>query len=465
MNKKQNPTSMRYVDLFSGCGGFSLGLESTGAELIFGIEKSPMAAETFMRNLVLPEMSEEDWQQHLQLDIEGQADRRLIVSDVQEAKKNSHIKTKLKMTSVDLIVGGPPCQGFSLAGRRNASDVRNSLAWDFLDFVQIADPKFVVIENVPGMDAKFSGQEGASSSAFNEVGRALQNVGSGYVVQKLLLNAKHYGAAQNRERLFIVGCRVDVAKAIGLSVTGEVWRSQFKDAATFHPSLAPTPAIEAKKAVTLKHAIGDLMARGRESDYVKLLKDHRHWGLTERKTVANTNFRRHGTHARNKFELYIALKNLGVNSLLMRSGLSSRLEQTRGAELQRVKKEISFPIKGTQGQVICPTFGGLVKALDQFGTRKHSQRVLDLNTVAPTVITSPDDYIHPKEPRVLSVRELARLQGFSDHFVFYSKETTGGLKRREEVPQFSQVGNAVSPFVSRALGLMISSHLARFSML
>jgi DNA (cytosine-5)-methyltransferase 1 len=90
--------------------------------------------------------------------------------------------------------------------------------------------------------------------------------------------------------------------------------------------------------------------------------------------------------------------------------------------------------------------------LDEFKTRKHSQRVLDLNLPSPTVVTAPDDFIHPTEPRVLTVREFARIQGFPDAFEFRSKVTTGGLHRRHEVPQYSQVGNAVSPFVATAIG-------------
>jgi DNA (cytosine-5)-methyltransferase 1 len=114
-----------------------------------------------------------------------------------------------------------------------------------------------------------------------------------------------------------------------------------------------------------------------------------------------------------------------------------------------------FPILGSSGQVLASSFSSFVSLLEEHTTRKHSQRVLEILKTPPTVITSPDDYIHPLAPRVLTVRELARFQGFCDDFVFYSKETTGGLKRRTEVPQYSQVGNAVSPFVSRALGLRI----------
>jgi DNA (cytosine-5)-methyltransferase 1 len=97
-------------------------------------------------------------------------------------------------------------------------------------------------------------------------------------------------------------------------------------------------------------------------------------------------------------------------------------------------------------------------------TAKHSQRVISSDKPAPTIVTSADDYIHPSEPRAMSVRELARFQGFPDAFTFKSKETTGGLKRRTEVPQYSQVGNAVSPFMALALGKLIASLMRKYEL-
>ena len=92
------------------------------------------------------------------------------------------------------------------------------------------------------------------------------------------------------------------------------------------------------------------------------------------------------------------------------------------------------------------------KNVERFGTRKHSQRVIKKECPSPTVLTIPDDLIHPFEDRTLTVREMAALQGFKNSFIFYGKITTGGTKRRREVPQYSQVGNAVPPPLGRAIG-------------
>ena len=75
-------------------------------------------------------------------------------------------------------------------------------------------------------------------------------------------------------------------------------------------------------------------------------------------------------------------------------------------------------------------------------------------------MTLPDDYIHPKEPRIMTVRELARIQSFPDWFEFRSKETTGSHRRREEVPQYSQVGNAVPPLMAEAIGELLKKALS-----
>jgi len=99
----------------------------------------------------------------------------------------------------------------------------------------------------------------------------------------------------------------------------------------------------------------------------------------------------------------------------------------------------------------------MLQLLLDLRTRKHSQKALAWNEPARTVVTLPDDYVHPSEPRIFTVRELARFQGFPDDFEFVGKETTGSLRRRVEVPQYSQVGNAVSPYLSFAIGNLLES--------
>lgn len=453
-----NPDSnvFSYVDLFAGCGGFSLGLESVGGKLVFAIERSPMAAETFMRNLIQPEMTDSEWKSHLTKSIGEQANSKMVVEDIRLAKRSSEVVSRLQLAEIDLLVGGPPCQGFSLAGLRKSEDERNSLAWDFLDLVEIANPKIVVIENVLGMNSRFANQDAGTESVFGQLSVALSSIGQGYTVQKLQLNSLHFGAAQRRERLFVLGLRSDIASQLNITSSGKIWKSDFLDLIEDRPTLAPVPVTSAKDSPTVKDAIGDLAGVAKMSQYVKLLQNGAFWNLTELGKLSNHVARRHGERAKTKFELYRALSVNNLDPILMRAGLGETLQAKRLKELDRAKKITRFPLYRSNGEVLASTFDGLESLLEEFKTKKHSQRVLSLDSTPPTVITSPDDYLHPLDSRALTVRELARFQGFSDHFIFYSKETTGGLKRRTEVPQYSQVGNAVSPFVSRAIGLLVS---------
>src|SRR5258708_25460262 len=91
----------------------------------------------------------------------------------------------------------------------------------------------------------------------------------------------------------------------------------------------------------------------------------------------------------------------------------------------------------------------------RFGLRKMALRVLDPDRPSPTITSMPDDLLHYREPRTLTVRENARLQGFPDWFSFQGKYTTGGHLRKQEVPRFTQVANAVPPLVARAIGELL----------
>ena len=103
----------------------------------------------------------------------------------------------------------------------------------------------------------------------------------------------------------------------------------------------------------------------------------------------------------------------------------------------------------------------LVDVVMRLDTRKHTQRVVPAGAPAPTVVTLPDDYVHPVENRIMTVRELARFQSFPDWFEFRSKETTGSHRRKVEIPQYSQVGNAVPPLMAQAIGELLVNVLDR----
>jgi len=451
-----------YIDLFSGCGGLSLGLEAAGGTLIVAVEKSPMAGETFYHNLISRISDTNDWANYLRKTIEEQTESGLVVNELKSLLDNQQSLSKLRSKNPDLVVGGPPCQGFSLAGRRNMSDLRNQLPWQFLEMVSETNPKMVVIENVVGMRHKFNELD---DDVFLQLQIALSEIGRGYVVQPVEVNALHYGAPQHRPRLMIIGLRQDIAKKKKITTTGQLWRSGFVDEIGINqiPALAPRPNQLRNKSRTVGEAIGDLQTgKFRSSSSTGFLDELRlkFGALIDAQGATRNHIQRaHTEKTQLRFQLYQALKSLSIDPRIL------AIPDSRDAgEIQKLLKahlaNVSFPVKGVDGTILATNLNELIKLIASLKTKKHSQRVLDWNEPARTVVTVADDYVHPFEPRTFTVRELARFQGFPDSFEFRAKETTGGLNRRIDVPQYSQVGNAVSPLLAFAVGELVAATLA-----
>jgi DNA (cytosine-5)-methyltransferase 1 len=455
-----------YVDLFAGCGGLSLGIESSGGKLQLAVEKSDMAAYTFYANFIDEKIDDESWKKYVSSSIENQVSSRVAVSALRDVLDNESAMSKLANSGVEVVVGGPPCQGFSLAGRRNPDDVRNKLPWEYLEFVKRTAPKLVVIENVVGMSHKFAQDEEAP---FVQLQQALRETEPGYVVQGVAVNALHYGAPQNRPRLMIIGLRSDVAKEREVESSGRLWRSGFLGEIDLEliPPLAPTPTVRKSESPTIADAIGDLQTVLPESHSKRAAavraatKSRSAWGLPKsevrREQLANQTPRNHSDSTTQRFRLYQWLRDNDLQPRLL-SELASGTEASR-ARVELAISTAKYPAQSPDGTVLAKTSKELLALMQQLQTKKHSQKALAWDQPARTVVTLPDDYVHPSEPRIFTVREMARFQGFPDDFEFRGKETTGSLRRRFEVPQYSQVGNAVSPFLSLAVGKMITKVL------
>lgn len=452
-----------YIDLFAGCGGLSLGLRRGGGTELLAVEKSEGAARTFHSNLISQSRdSKKQFAEHLSLSIPEQASAGLIVAPVAEVLE---VFEKLGIApGIDLVAGGPPCQGFSLAGKRDKDDVRNRLVWEFLEFVKLSNPKFVIIENVVGMGRKFLVED--EHSTFSDVELALSTTGLHYVVNAVLVNALHYGAPQRRPRLMLIGVRKDVADVLGIEKSDNIWKSGWNDEKTVIPDWAPTP-VPARLAVTLADALEDFRASGGttgQGAYLSLLADYASWGLTAKEGGPhNHEIRRHRPDTIYRFRFAQAMVKMGIN---VRS-LGPIAKEALQKELDKVDRWFAA-VSGRSVIVGAAQFSDA----DVFKTeilrlrnKKHSQRVLQWTQPAYTVVTIPDDYIHPDEPRTFTVRELARFQGFPDDFVFEGKATTGGTDRRTSVPQYTQVGNAVSPLVGMALGALVDDLATRYQQL
>lgn len=452
--------SFTYVDLFAGCGGLSLGLESQGGELLVAVERSDMAAETFFHNLVRPLSSKDEWKKYVSQSTEHQVAEGVLVKELRALLDSKKALKTVVDSRPDLIVGGPPCQGFSLAGRRNPEDIRNQLPWQFLELVEKSKPKMVVIENVVGMRHKFSAED--DGDVFNQLQQALRETNPGYVVQGVQVNALHYGAPQHRPRLMIIGLRQDIAIKKKISSTGTLWSSDFTDKLESNvPPLAPKPTVDSSQIRTVGEAINDLQQipkkTSKDTGFIKEMTP-RYWGLKKSDVITNHIDRVHQERTQSRFRLYQYLSAQGIDARIL--GISS--EKPTIEEKKLIEEKLGtavLPAKSPDGTVLAKTKKELVELICALRTKKHSQRVLDWNQPARTVVTIGDDYVHPFEPRTFTVRELARFQGFPNGFEFRAKETTGGLNRRTDVPQYSQVGNAVSPFLARAVGVLVNSVL------
>jgi len=168
---------MRVIDLFSGCGGLSQGFLDAGFNVVLGIDSWNDAVQTFNKN---------------------HSTAVGIVANLEnETVKNISVKNSIH--KVDVIIGGPPCQGFSIAGKRIVEDERNELYKSFIEFVRFYKPRVFLMENVPNILSMEKGM--VKDRIINDFKKI------GYAVNTDVLMASKYGVPQNRKRAFFVGFR------------------------------------------------------------------------------------------------------------------------------------------------------------------------------------------------------------------------------------------------------------------
>ncbi|MHA8061164.1 DNA cytosine methyltransferase [Aquirufa beregesia] len=393
-----------YIDLFAGCGGLSLGLHNAGWKGLFAIEKSPDAFKTLKYNLI-DNKDHFNWPSWLPKE-------NIEIDNAIKLHKDNLEKLKNK---VDLVAGGPPCQGFSMAGRRNENDQRNNLIKSYIDFIKIIKPKILFFENVKGFTMEFKKNKDKGKEYSSYVENALNR--AGYFVKGELVNFGEYGIPQKRTRFILVGVRKDLANASkGLA---ETFFSTIKE--NRHSFLS-------EKSLTvntnLKDAISDLLkANG--------LKDS-----------PDTKSFQAGTYSKIKSSY----------QTLMREGIENNIADSHRFPKHRpdIIEKFDVILKTCRKNKDIDA-----KTRERFNIKKHTIIPLDKNDKSPTITTLPDDYIHYSEPRILTVREYARIQSFPDWYQFQGKYTTGGKRRTQEVPRYSQIGNAIPPLFGEQSGLVL----------
>lgn len=372
------------VDYFSGPGGLAEGFSQAGFETLMGIDFDENSAETFKKNH--PEAK------YIRADI-SELDPKDVLDELDYGENE-----------IDVIVGGPPCQGFSIAGDREQDDERNELFKDYARHVESLNPKFVLMENVPGM---LSMETSEGEPVIEEIREHFSDIG--YRTEYQVLKASNFGVPQNRERVFVLGTRLDDGNI------GFPGRTHIVDGDD--QKLTEVDS-DMKRAVTVGDALSDLTslkAGEKSSDY--------------------------GAKPKNDYQR------------MMRENMSSSSEvKNHDAVNHRdhiVKRFEHIP----QG-------GDMTDAPEEHQPSKvYSSRNRRLKEDQPSyTVTSHvlDELIHPWDDRAITVREAARLQSFPDDYVFTGERNV--FHGSDETSQYEQVGNAVPVLLAKSIAERIIEH-------
>lgn len=415
----------RFVDLFSGCGGLSLGLSMAGMRGLFAVERDTMAFETFAANFVSGSSTQQfafEWPAWLGKQAWG-------IDDLLGQHKADLRKLRGK---VDVLAGGPPCQGFSFAGRRVEDDPRNQLFEKYVEAVDAIRPSALILENVPGMRVVHRrsnvveipfGPAPKKRSFYDKLAERLDGIG--YAVEAVLVDASRFGVPQRRSRLIAIGVRKELAQWLDGGIA-RVFALIEEERSAQLALLGLGETISAAEAIsdleitsnTLKPCEDPESARGfMEGSRGKATSPYQRLMRGDDNVLPNSmRLARHRDDVRERFGRILA-------------------ECRRGVRMDDASRR-------------------------SYGLKKHRIYPMSATSPAPTITTLPDDVLHYSEPRILTVRESARLQSFPDWFQFKGKYTTGGDRRTRECPRYTQVGNAVPPFLARALGSALDRALA-----
>ena len=421
----------KFIDVFAGAGGLSLGLMKAGWRGLFAIEKSPMAFETLKHNLIDKddEFSFEwpDWLPKEAIDI--------------ETLLNKYELQLGKLQEIPLLAGGPPCQGFSNSGQRKYDDERNHLFEKYLELVKLIKPQILLIENVQGFAKSFrrtergkNGKdiEGGSFNADKELRSSLIELGYMPFKQNSV-KAKDFGVPQLRPRYILIAVRKDLLQiAPFFNPLDILFGSREK--------FLSERGLPVDREVTLHEAISDLE------------KAHGHVQCIE------------PDMQRFQQGIYGPIQSENVFQKLMR--------QRRNGEPIPKGQVVDSHRFANHHPEIQERFSRIIREFRpgrQLSEEERAALNLNKHRIAPlapheachTLTSLPDDLVHYNEPRIPTVREYARIQSFPDWFEFKAKYTTGDKQRRVQVPRYTQVANAVPPLLAEAIGLALRDFLKK----
>lgn len=426
------------IDLFCGAGGCSEGLIQAGFHILFSSDISNMVEVTYKHRheqLGLIQ-GENTWFERADI-------RNLTGKEIFHHISNLKIFKDKDLPDIDLMIGGPSCQGFSRAGRRDKSDPRNMLFGEYVRVINEVKPKYIVLENVEGfMDMQFMGYKGITGIEYPDgsvtpyiLRNELKEIGY-ETLEPRILNAANYGVPQRRNRVIFIGYRNGL-----------------------QPPQYPEPTIKDGNYLTLKDAIGDLITNDNIRNEINPQATKYQLESKKGRTPA-INGKPIPSKENKNIDLSTITPIVEERFSLFRQGetgaLLKKRVMTEGIDISNKPSLVKLcaDTLGKSNDEVVELYknGGVSKEeAEVLLTKKNIRRRFDENSPSATVVTIADDYISPWEPRSFSVREMARCQSFDDSFEFLGKRTTGGLLRRVEVPQYTQVGNAVPPLLAKAI--------------
>lgn len=366
----------KIIDLFSGCGGFGLGAEFAGFKTVAAIDIDANLQSSYKLNF--PET-------------------RVVKGDLSEMDADSW-RLITGEQDIDGVIGGPPCQGFSRIGKRQAGDPRNELIGHYFRHVLLLQPKFFVMENVEGI-LDDENQEGLNA-AINTVRHQYE------VLPPQIIDASHYGAPTNRKRVVIVGY----------------------DPSRMNPMVVEDFVSNDHPRVTVSDAISDL------PEPIKQTKDKLDFGWQTYRKTGKNKLSNYASRMRNRrldhqgwiksLELLAQGKTSGHFETCHSKPVADRFKATQPGKTEKISRCHKLAWNG-----LCPTLRAGT------GSDKGSHQA-----VRP---------LHPDSPRVITVREAARLQGFPDWFTFHNTKWHS----------FRMIGNSVSPIVSEAILSILKSKI------
>ncbi|WP_441230066.1 DNA cytosine methyltransferase [Tardiphaga sp. 215_C5_N2_1] len=363
------------IDLFAGAGGMSLGFEQAGFDVRAAVEIDPIHCSVHKFNFpdcaVLPRSVQE-----------------VTGADIRRA-------AGIGDAPVDVVFGGPPCQGFSLIGHRSFDDPRNQLVLDFVRIVSELDARAFVFENVKGLTV------GKQRTFLNEIISAFQDAGYDVRTEWQVLNAAHYGVPQYRERLILLGAKR------GTKVPNYPKKMTF--------AADETPELGLRIGPSCKDALGDLpnadqFAVLEDGDAVKAKYGKASLYASEMRCQSNDAWH-YGFMRAWEPSLMTSSARTGHSEISQ-----SRFSATPPGSVEPISRFFKLSPKGLSNTLRAGTDG------------------------ARGAFTSPRP-IHYAHPRCITVREMARLHGFPDWFRLHATKWHGAR----------QIGNAVPPPLARAV--------------